>query len=55
MPSVVFLLTNVFPYAKGEEFLENEIGHLAAGFDRVVIVATQTPPDATQTRQVPDN
>lgn len=55
MSSVVFLLTNVFPFAKGEEFLENEIGHLAARFDRVVVVATQTSQDATQTRAVPDN
>ncbi|MGD8213977.1 glycosyltransferase [Aestuariimicrobium sp. Y1814] len=55
MSSVVFLLTNVFPYAKGEEFLENEVSHLAAGFDRVVIVATQTTAEATQTRTVPDN
>lgn len=55
MSSVVFLLTNVFPFAKGEEFLENEIGHLAARFDRVVIVATQTATGATQTRTVPDN
>ena len=55
MSSVVFLLTNVFPFAKGEEFLENEIGHLSARFDRVVIVATQTSQDATQTRPVPDN
>lgn len=55
MPSVVFLLTNVYPFAKGEEFLENEIGHLASRFDRVVVVATQTSPDATQTRVVPDN
>lgn len=55
MSRVVFLLTNVFPFAKGEEFLENEIGHLAARFERVVIVATQTAADATQTRAVPDN
>ena len=55
MSSVVFLLTNVFPFAKGEEFLENEIGHLAAGFDQVVIIATQMAADATQTRAVPDN
>ncbi|MGA4506763.1 glycosyltransferase [Propionibacteriaceae bacterium G1746] len=55
MPRAVVLLTNVFPFHKGEEFLENEIGHLAAGFDRVVIVATQVPADASQTRTVPDN
>lgn len=54
-PQTVFLLTNVFPFATGEEFLENEIGHLAAGFERVVIVACQPPADAEQTRQVPDN
>lgn len=55
MARTVVLLTNVFPFAKGEEFLETEIAHLAAAFDRVVVVATQTTAEATQTRAVPDN
>lgn len=54
-PDTVFLLTNVYPFAKGEEFIETEIQHLAAAFERVVIVTCQPPVDAEQTRRVPEN
>ena len=53
--STVFLVTNTFPYGKGEEFIEAEIDHLAHAFDSVAIIATQTQPDATLTRAVPHN
>lgn len=54
-PRTLFLLTNVYPFAKGEEFIENEIEHLARRFSRVIIVATQTLPGDVITRPVPDN
>ncbi len=51
----LFLLTNVFPLSKGEEFIENEIEHLSRAFQRVIIVAAQTKPGDVVTRTVPDN
>ncbi|AXE39994.1 glycosyltransferase [Acidipropionibacterium virtanenii] len=54
-PRTLFLLTNVYPLSKGEEFIENEIEHLARRFSRVIIVATQTLPGDVITRSVPDN
>lgn len=50
----VVLITNTYPFATGEEFLEAEIGHLAAEFDEVVIVASQALP-GPQTRALPPN
>lgn len=54
-PRTLFLLTNVYPLSKGEEFIENEIEHLARSFERVIIVATQTLPGDIITRPVPGN
>jgi len=51
----LFLLTNVYPFSTGEEFIENEISYLASRFSRVIIVAAQTRPGDTVTRSVPDN
>ncbi|WP_257478856.1 glycosyltransferase [Acidipropionibacterium jensenii] len=57
MPSAtsLFLLTSFYPLSTGEEFIENEIGHLAHAFDRVIVVATQTSPTDVITRAVPSN
>lgn len=52
---VLILLTSVYPYAKGEEFLELELPHLSEAFDRVVVVATKTKPGDQLTRTVPGN
>ncbi|AXE39993.1 N-acetyl-alpha-D-glucosaminyl L-malate synthase [Acidipropionibacterium virtanenii] len=52
---MLFLLTNSYPLAKGEEFIENEIDELAARFQRVIVVATQTRPGDVVTRPVPGN
>lgn len=52
---VLFLLTNVYPLATGEEFIENEIEYLSASFDRVIVIPTQARPGDTVTRRVPDN
>ncbi|WP_022909041.1 glycosyltransferase [Aestuariimicrobium kwangyangense] len=55
MTRVLIMLTNVFPFATGEEFVEAELPHLAAAFDRVVVVATKTRPGVEITRAVPAN
>lgn len=47
------LVTNSYPFAQGEEFLESEIEALAQHFDRVVVLASQVPEGAQQTRQLP--
>lgn len=52
---VLILLTNVFPHARGEEFIETELPHLAAGFDRVVVASTKTREGDEITRAVPPN
>lgn len=49
----VVLLTNVFPYARGEEYLEAEVAHLAAAADELVVVPLMVPPGAEPTREVP--
>lgn len=49
------LLTNTYPYARGEEFIEAEIPVLARHFDTVQVVATQVPADASLTRELPPN
>ncbi len=37
----LILLTNHFPYGKGESFLENEINWLVDGFDQVVVITKE--------------
>ncbi len=51
----IILLTKVFPFATGEEFLEEEIGFLAEAFPKIFIVATAVPEGAQQTRNLPQN
>lgn len=53
--TTLFLLTNSYPFGRGEEFIENEIAHLSRAFDRVVVVAIQTRPADVITRTVPGN
>lgn len=53
--TTLFLLTTDYPLATGEEFIENEIAHLARRFERIIVVATQTAPGDVITRQVPEN
>lgn len=52
MPEVL-LLTNRFPYGSGEEYLEPELPHLAASFDRVIVVPTMQTRGQRPTRPVP--
>lgn len=52
--SRLLLLTNHYPFARGEEYLDAELPHLAAAFDEVVVIATMAAPGATATRAVPE-
>ena len=51
----IILLTKVFPFATGEEFLEEEIIFLASAFSNISIIATAVPEGAKQTRNLPQN
>ncbi|WP_256842681.1 glycosyltransferase [Ornithinimicrobium cryptoxanthini] len=52
MPELL-LLTNRYPYGTGEEYLEPELAHLAAAFERVVLVPTMHTRGQRPTRTVP--
>lgn len=47
------LLTNYYPFDKGEEYLESEIPILADSFESVVVVPLMTTASSTQTRMLP--
>lgn len=51
----LILLTNYYPYFKGEEYLESEIQYLSQSFDRIIIIATMIGNDEKPTRQLPEN
>lgn len=53
--SCLILLTSCFPFAPGEEFIESEIGHLAAAFDRVIVVPVIRTVEQTRERATPEN
>ncbi|MDF2632870.1 MAG: glycosyl transferase family 1, partial [Caproiciproducens sp.] len=55
MKDCLLLLTKVFPFDKGEEFIEDEISALAKTFEKVIIIATSTADHPVQTRGVPEN
>ncbi|AIY82178.1 glycosyltransferase [Clostridium botulinum] len=55
MKNCLVLLTKVFPFDKGEEFIEDEIPMLSKAFDKIILIATSTADDAIQTREVPEN
>ncbi len=55
MKDCLLLLTKVFPFDKGEEFIEDEIPILAKTFEKVIIIATSTSDHPVQTRSVPEN
>lgn len=46
------LLTNRFPFGTGEEYLEEELPHLAAEFGRIIIVPCM-PPNSSAIRALP--
>jgi glycosyltransferase involved in cell wall biosynthesis len=53
--SCLILLTNCYPFAPGEEFIESEIGHLASVFDRVVLIPVVRDVRQTRRRETPEN
>lgn len=55
MKNCLILLTNYYPYHKGEEYLESEIEYLACNFEHIYIISTMVSDDMSQTRQVPEN
>lgn len=55
MDNCLILLTNYYPFYKGEEYLESEINHLSDKFKKVFIISTMVSSDMEQTRQVPNN
>lgn len=55
MKNCLVLLTKVFPFDKGEEFIEDEIPMLSQAFDKIILIATSTADNAVQTRNVPEN
>lgn len=55
MGNCLVLLTKVYPFDKGEEFIEDEITELSNAFDKVILIATSTADNAVQTRKVPEN
>lgn len=52
---LIVLLTSIYPFDVGEEFIEGEIEYLAAGAERVIIVPVNTPCPDKQTRNLPSN
>ena len=54
VPSAVVVFTFAYPYGRGEEFLDGEIPHLLAEFDRVIVVPTLQQRGQLPTRRVPD-
>lgn len=55
MGNCLVLLTKVYPFDKGEEFIEDEIKELSHAFDKVILIATSTADNAVMTRKVPEN
>lgn len=53
--SSLILLTNCYPFAPGEEFIESEIEYLAAAFDRVILIPVVRHTRQTRRRTIPNN
>lgn len=51
--SAVVVFTFAYPYGVGEEFLDGELPHLSAQFDRVIVVPTLQQRGQEPTRRVP--
>src|SRR5699024_8458880 len=51
----LILLTNFFPFEKGEEYLESELPILARKFDNIYILACMISEGLNATRTVPSN
>ncbi len=55
MNNLLILLTNYFPYYKGEEYLESELPILAKAFKTIIICSCMIDDKQEMTRSVPDN
>jgi len=55
MKKCLILLTNYYPYYKGEEYLETEIPYLSNQFEKVLVIPTMVNEKMTITRQTPSN
>ncbi len=55
MNNCLILLTNYYPFHKGEEYLESEIKYLAANFEQVFVISTMVSNEMKQFRKVPEN
>lgn len=54
MTTSILILTNYFPFHRGEEYLEAELPYLCERFDRVTVVPVMTTADMMLTRKVPE-
>ena len=52
---LMILLTNYFPFFKGEEYIENEIDEASLHFDKILIIPTMATKQMSMTRRVPEN
>ena len=52
---LLILLTNYYPYYKGEEYIENEISVASNNFDEILIVPTMATRKMPLTRVIPKN
>lgn len=55
MNNCLILLTNYYPFHKGEEYLESEIERLSANFQQIFVISTMVSNEMRQTRTVPEN
>ncbi|TWF44338.1 glycosyltransferase involved in cell wall biosynthesis [Chitinophaga polysaccharea] len=55
MASTLFFFTEMYPYGKGEAFIENEIRHLCKKFAKVIIIPAQEISELDIQREIPAN
>lgn len=55
MNNCLILLTNYYPFHKGEEYLESEIEYLSKNYRQIYIISTMVSDEMKQTRKVPQN
>ncbi|QMU97428.1 glycosyltransferase [Microbacterium esteraromaticum] len=53
MAKRLVLLTNYYPFFRGEEYVERELTHLVERFDQVLVVPTMRSASMSQTRVLP--
>lgn len=55
MKNCLILITNYYPFYKGEEYIETEIEYLSKKFDEIIVISTMVSKKMIQTRKVPNN